>query len=460
MNPLLVKSVVKNIVWPGLPDKNGSVLLSLLYQMERSQFYSSEELFAHQRRQLKELFRHAFATVPFYKDRFTKAGFDPDQEITPEAIEQLPILTRSEFQNTALSTTSTDVPSQHGKPRAIKTSGTTGRPVVVHKTPLMEIFWVACLIRGYLWHKRDFGGKLAVIRWLEKSKGMTPQGQEFDSWDPRIGAIYKTGPTAVLNIASKLADQAKWLTHHNPDYLVTYSSNLMALLEYFESNNLKLPNLRHVTTMSEVVTNRHREACRNVWGVPINDLYTCEEAGYLAHQCPEHDHYHVQSENVYLEVVNDAGVPCQVGEKGRVLITSLHNFATPLIRYEVGDYAELGEPCPCGRGLPVITRIYGRERNRLILPDGRSEFPYLGEHHEHAAITTAVKQFQYVQHSLEEIEKRMVVSEPLTPEQEEKEKELIIRSLGHPFRVTLSYHDELPRSASGKFEEFICEVQK
>ena len=110
--------------------------------------------------------------------------------------------------------------------------------------------------------------------------------------------------------------------------------------------------------------------------------------------------------------------------------------------------------------MPVLTRILGRARNRLILPDGRSEFPYFGEYHQYAAISTAVRQFQYVQRSLEEIEKKMVVSEPLTPEQEEKMKELIIRSLGHPFRVTLSYHDEIPQSASGRFEEFICEVQQ
>ncbi len=168
----------------------------------------------------------------------------------------------------------------------------------------------------------------------------------------------------------------------------------------------------------------------------------------------------MQSENVYLEVVDKTGEPCPVGTGGRVLITSLHNFATPLIRYDIGDYAESGDPCPCGRGLPVLTRILGRARNRMILPDGRSEFPYFGEYHQYAAISTAVRQFQYVQRSLEEIEKKMVVSEPLTPEQEEKTKELIIRSLGHPFRVTLSYHDEIPRSASGKFEEFVCEVQQ
>ena len=208
----------------------------------------------------------------------------------------------------------------------------------------------------------------------------------------------------------------------------------------------------------EVASAVQTENCRNASGEARKALIRL--TGYLAIQCPDCDHYHVQSENVYLEVVDDAGDPCPVGVNGRVLITSLHNFATPLIRYEVGDYAELGDPCPCGRGLPVLTRILGRARNRMILPDGRSEFPYFGEYHQYAAISTAVRQYQFVQRSLEEMEKKMVVSEPFTPEQEEMTKELMIRSLGHPFRVTLSYHDEIPRSASGKFEEFVCEVQQ
>ena len=89
-------------------------------------------------------------------------------------------------------------------------------------------------------------------------------------------------------------------------------------------------------------------------------MYTCQEAGYLALQCPDYPHFHVQSENVLLEVVDDVGQPCGPGEVGRVLITSLNNFATPLIRYELGDYAEVGAPCPCGRGLPVLKRIMGR----------------------------------------------------------------------------------------------------
>src|SRR3546814_3537656 len=139
-------------------------------------------------------------------------------------------------------------------------------------------------------------------------------------------------------------------------------------------------------------------------------------------QCPDHEVYHVQSENVLLEVVDDDGRPCGPGETGRVLITSLHNFATPLIRYELGDYAEVGSPCACGRGLPVIKQVLGRKRNRLILSDGRSEFPYLGDHEEFRAITTKVREFQYIQRSVDVIEKLMVVSEPLTASEETAQK--------------------------------------
>jgi phenylacetate-coenzyme A ligase PaaK-like adenylate-forming protein len=71
----------------------------------------------------------------------------------------------------------------------------------------------------------------------------------------------------------------------------------------------------------------------------------------------------VQSESVLLEIVDDAGRACAPGRAGRVVVTSLHNFATPLIRYELGDLAEFGAPCACGRSLPVISRVLGRSRS-------------------------------------------------------------------------------------------------
>lgn len=454
-----IKSSVKGIAWPGIPSGDAATLAALMFQLEQSQYFSPERLFQQQRRQLALSFVRAMETIPFYANRFAEAGFDPHGEITPETIRKLPILVRSQFQDAALDTAPGVIPAGHGKHGQIKSSGTTGRPVTVIKTALSNMFLFANELRGHLWHQRDLSKKLAVIRYYEKSVAMAPDGQTGKTWGPSVSLIHPhPGPLVLLNIASRLKDQAEWLIRHNPEYLLSYPSNLQALGEYFENNGLALPALRQVCTVSELVSDRLRETMRRVWNAPVADVYSCEEGGCLAQQCPDHDHYHVQSENIYLEVVDDDGAPCRAGETGRVLITTLHNFATPLIRYEVGDYAELGPPCDCGRGLPVITRIHGRHRNRLALPDGRSEFPYLGEYADYREITTAIRQFQFVQHSVEEVEMKLVVVEDLTPEQETKIKELIVQCLGHPFRITLSYHDDIPKGAGGKFEEFVSKV--
>lgn len=458
---MLIKSTIDGAVWPGVPERQGAAVLALLFQMEQAQYYDPDDLFDHQRHQLRAVFRHAHKESPFYRRHFAEAGFDPEGEISPATMRCLSPMTRDMFQAAGDGVNATTVPPSHGKPVRISTSGTTGRAVSLYKTPLMQMFWLAYALRTHLWYERDLIGKLAVIRYLDKAVAMAPDGHRFDGWgnEARL-LIPRTGPAVALNIASRLAEQADWLVRENPDYLLSYPSNLLALAEYFEAQGLTLPNLRQISTISEVVTPQMRAAYRRAWGVPAVDVYTCEESGHLALQCPDHEHYHVQSENVYLELVDVDGEPCPPGVPGRVLITSLHNFATPLIRYEVGDYAEWGAPCPCGRGLPVLNRIAGRSRNRLILPDGRSEFPYLGEREDWAAISTAVKQFQFVQHSVDEIEKKMVVSEPLTPDQEEATKDLLVKCLGHPFRVTITYHDEIPRGPSGKFEEFVSEVAR
>jgi phenylacetate-CoA ligase len=128
--------------------------------------------------------------------------------------------------------------------------------------------------------------------------------------------------------------------------------------------------LSQVSTLSEIVDPVLRDDCAQAWGAAVCDVYSCEELGMIAIQCPEHPHYHVQSESVFVEVLNERGEACAPGETGRVVATDLHNFALPLVRYEVGDYAEVGAACPCGRGLPVLSRIMGRQRNMLTLPSG------------------------------------------------------------------------------------------
>jgi phenylacetate-CoA ligase len=176
----------------------------------------------------------------------------------------------------------------------------------------------------------------------------------------------------------------------------------------------------------------------------------------LAIQCPEAEHYHVQAEAVLVEIVDDGGRACPPGAVGRVVVTPLHNFATPLIRYHVGDYALAGDECACGRGLPVISRVMGRTRNMVRLPDGASVFPSL----DPKALTqiAPLRQIQLVQKTLAEIEANLVATRPLNAAETVRLGAAVGRMLGHPFPLRLVYMDEIPRAASGKYEDFRSEL--
>lgn len=157
-----------------------------------------------------------------------------------------------------------------------------------------------------------------------------------------------------------------------------------------------------------------------------------------------------------VEVLNDDGSPTAPGETGKVVVTHLHNFASPLIRYDIGDFAEVGEPCPCGRGLPVFNRIVGRARGLITLPNGDQFWPFFSN--RKFGEIAPIRQYQIVQKSLESLEIRLVADRIVSAEEEDKIRTLIAERLGYPFAMTFSYFDEIPRSASGKFEDFKSEL--
>ncbi len=209
-------------------------------------------------------------------------------------------------------------------------------------------------------------------------------------------------------------------------------------------------------TLSEVLDPALRDKCRRLWEIEIADMYSTMETGYIALQCPKTENYHVQSECALVEILDAGGTPCQPGEIGRVVVTPLHNFATPLLRYDIGDYAEVGAPCPCGRGLPVLTRIMGRARAMLTLPDGGRSWPLMGG--SRFAEIAPVRQYQFVQKSRERIEARLVVERPLQRREEEKLRERMFSRLGHPFEIEFSYVERIARKAGEKYEEFKSEL--
>jgi phenylacetate-CoA ligase len=457
---LSIASRATGIAWPAVPTAAAATIISSLFQLDRTQWWPPEAIAERQWAQLDLLFAHALSTVPFYKDRLGSSGWSPGTAMTPEAWASVPILTRSDAQEAGEALRTTALPADHGKTWALKTSGSTGRPLETLSTEMAQYFWRVLTLREHLWHGRDFSLKHAVIR--EFPGGRAPGGVEGKAQSWGLG-VFRTGPTVTLHIDRTIAEQAEWLTYHRPSYLLTYPSNLLALARYFADRGETIPGLIEARTLGEVVDDALRPACREAWGVPLVDMYSTQEAGYIALQCPDNEHYHVQSENLVVEVLNDDGEPCLSGERGRVVVSTLHNFATPLLRYDVGDFAEVGGPCSCGRGLPVITRVLGRQRNVFIRPDGERIWPSLGDA---ATFRRAVgddfppvRQFQIIQRTLDSVELKVAMDRRLQSHEQERLHAHLQESLGARFGLTVTYVDEIPRSAGGKFEDFRSEVR-
>lgn len=441
-----LRSVVDGVLWPAIGSDRAAHMLALLFQLEQSQWLSPEKLRERQMIQLKRLIQHAQATVPFYANSLQNLDAE---HLDWNNFRALPILSRRDLQANFGALRSAAVPSSHGNSVLGQSSGSTGTPARFMKTGVDQLFWNALTLRDHLWHERNFQGRFVAIRNIEDNA-------LYPSWGPPTDIVFQTGPAGVLRIDTPIPAQANWLREQNPDYLLSYPTNIRALAKHCIAEGIGLPRLREVRSMGEVIGSDLRDLCRRAWNAHLVDIYSCQEAGYLAMQCPEGETYHVQSESVVLELLRNDGIPCAPGEAGRIVLTSLHNYAMPLIRYEIGDYAEWGESCTCGRGLPVILRVMGRGRNILTYPTGEKHFPLLGG--ERYPEFAPVRQYQIIQRSLHEIEARLVVERPITLNEELALKEFMLSKLGYPFELNFIYPANISIGASGKFEDFISEI--
>ena len=424
-------------------------------QLAETERWPPDKLRAHQFHQIGILVEHASRTVPFYRARLAEAGI-ADPERIERLWHRLPLLTRREVQTAGTALQSTAVPDAHGAVLANTTSGSTGVPVTVLGTELDARFFKAFELRTLLWHDFEFTRKFAAIRKFKSNIAPYPKGAVADRWGDRATFPFPTGPAVRLNILSaSVEQQAEWLARNDPDYLNTNPSDLAVLIET-SARRAAAMRVSKVITTAETLPDDIRTTAREVWGAAIVDIYSAQEVGHIAVQCPQYEHYHIQAEHALVEILNDRGEACAPGEVGRVVVTPLRNFAMPLLRYDIGDYAEIGEPCPCGRGLPVLRRILGRARNMLVAPNGQRYWPFFGAtgFRRIAPLT----QYQFVQTSRESIEARLVAERPLTPAEQEALRARIQTTLPHPFRIEFTFVGEIPRSPGGKYEDFVSQI--
>ncbi len=434
--------------WPAIPTDPGAQALALQFQLEHSQWMSPDEVRGAQFRQLGNVLDEVFQKIEYWTDILKGIGYKPGCLLAGEQIATLPILARLDVQRLGDSLLNPSVPAQHGRLHRAHTSGSTGIPVTFYQTDLTRYFWRALTLREHFWQQRDFGGSLASIR-SNVENGQAP------NWGIATENIIRTGAAYAMNIRTDIGEQLDWLVEKNPTYLLTHPSNLKALIKRAIQRDIVLPNLKQLRTFGEVLQEETRQLCRSAWSIEIADVYSSEEAGYIALQCDQ-GAYHIQSENLLVEIINDRGEPARPGQIGRVLITTLHNFAMPLIRYEIGDYAESGTDCACGRGLPVIRRIMGRERNMLKLPGGTEHWPSFPEN---LWVGIApIQQLQVVQECLDEVILKIKSERPLTQGEKLHLVEVFKTTLAFPYRITIEQVTSIPRGKNSKFEDFISHI--
>jgi len=448
--------------WPSFPAK--PTLPGLLDGLKVSQWWPAAELALSQQPQLAWLVNWAAAEVPHYQGtdwvrpagRALAGALARDPAGFPSLWREMPLLTKPDVRALGGKLNSRALPPGHAPVGVLRTSGSTGIPVEVRTTAPTRMLWDALTVREHLWSRRDFTKRMGAIR-FRKRDARERDGQVRAGWGAPVGLLFRSGPCSAMHIGNSVEQLADWLVGFDPSYLLAYPSIMNPLMDAVATRGGRPPSLEEVRLISEPLDPELQDRLATEWQIRCTDLYSANEVGYIAFRCREEGALHVQSESLLVEVLDDAGQPCAPGETGRVVVTSLHNLATPLLRYEIGDYAEVGPPCKCGRGLPVLARVQGRVRNLVRTPDGRRYWPVsLGQIRK----VTPIIQAQFVQTAPDAVELRIVCSRDLSAGEIEEATTRTRQALGYPFQVSIVQLAEIPRGPTGKYEEFLSLVDQ
>jgi len=415
-----------------------------------TQWLSREELQASQASRVSELLLHARKTTDFYKNRLDVDLGSPVS--IAKAWSNIPILTRAEALKHRPKLISRKTPRASGPVIEGGTSGSTGTPFKYKTSAASHVLARALTERMLRWWSVDGNKSFAQIAGDKKRVAPPPEGRTTYGWH----SSHPEGIRHFLDVTTDIETQLKWLLARRPVYFGTYPPILkeLALIARKSASELKFDLL---VPFGTVVDDETRELCRAVFGANIADTYGTQEAGHIAAQCCDCGEYHISAEGGVIEVLGIDGFPAGPGEIGRVVVTPLYNYAMPLIRYELGDMAEVGSAQPsCGRGLPTLRRILGRTRNLFRFRDGSTVWPVSGAFRLGDFI--ALKRFQIVQTDLDQVEIRYERAEIDRPIDLPALTQRVTKALRHPVTVVVRAVDKIDRSASGKYEECISLV--
>lgn len=422
--------------------------LAVRRRLERSQWFTREQLHELQLRKLRSLVGAALERTEFYAEfAGVAAWWRPN---TLEDLRRLPLLDKDAISDHREQLTNRQAP---GGVIRYRTGGSSGKPLIFYIDRRRQAYDKAARIRTHTWWQIGLGDREAYI-WNAPV--------ELNKQD-RVKRVRDRLINEQLFAASELSPQSiggfvDALRRFRPDCLFGYPSAISLLCALARDAGLTLDDLpvRVVFSTAEVLyEHQKRMISESFGGAKIADGYGSREAGFIAHECPE-GRMHITSENVIVEVVRD-GRPVGCGEDGEIVVTQLDNFALPFIRYRTGDVGQLSdERCPCGRGLEIMKVVKGRSNDFLIAPDGH----WVHGSAVHAALSgiPGIVNFQLRQGADRHVRILLVTDGQFPADGESKLLAGIRGRLGPGGSAAVEYRRDIPPGPAGKHRYVISEL--
>jgi phenylacetate-CoA ligase len=378
-------------------------------ELSRNQWLGPVELKQLQEKRLRDITNHAYNNVPLYKEKFDAQGVKPESIRSLEDIQDLPFTTKQEVRDSI---------SGRGMAKGFdledciraSSSGTSGGPMAVYYDKrFMDYCMAAWRFRKRLaigvqpWQKVmviEYGGLTAPKKDQsgEKAKA-THKSQGRESLGPIVRLL--RGREKTVTVATDANEVLTQILTFGPKLIRGTLSYLRLLAEAMAERGVEGLGDTVVRTEGEVTDEETRKYLESSFKCRVFDEYSSWDFGNGAWQCTKREGYHIDADLLILEVVR--GNECvSPGERGEIVVTNLMNYAMPLIRYRVGDIGVLDDKtCSCGRGLPLLKSIEGREADCFTLPGGQLVTP-------RTIMTTiqgthGVSRYQAVQESMNQV---------------------------------------------------------
>jgi phenylacetate-CoA ligase len=404
-----------------------------------------EQVISYQERCLRHLVRYAYRHVPYYRRLFDDAGLSPSNIQGLDNLAAIPLTSRSTIQSmepAEVCAAGSHIPSL----RWVRTSGSTGAPLTVRRTMTEERILLALRARACAAFGLGPRTRRVQVDYFNNEVRRTDSKTKLYE---RFGLL----PRLMIDWDTPKEEIVSAIERFRPHIISGTPSILSCLAQELTDQDRRRMHPRILITGAETLTPQMREQIERGFGVPVVNCYGAHEVVFIAMQQPNYDGLTVCEESVIFEALDD-GRPVKPGERGEVVVTALHSFTMPFIRYRLGDQVILGDP-PGGDSGPYTTirSIEGRVIDFFILPNGRTVHPY-DFNSEIKASGVDVRRFQIVQERRNFFRIHLVLG-PAPGHDLEGLLRRISRYLGPDVTTQIEETHTLPPSRTGKFYPYV-----